>query len=74
MEDSDCNSFINELVSRYGNSAEISGSHESEFWQWLCPLLKDNGKLDCLMNSNRDDFYGAIRSVRENYSKKCKEL
>lgn len=82
-----CTEVLNEIISRYSKTKfeKMSGSDEEpqveteplesedEFWRWFCSEMKDSSFKKCLEISTREDFYGALKSVREEYKSRCKQ-
>lgn len=81
-----CTEILNEIISKYSRSkfetADVSGEEsevgeepketEEEFWNWFCSGMKDTNFKKCFLDSDREDFYGALKTVREQYESKCK--
>lgn len=81
-----CTEVINEIISRYSRvknyeegekkdqppEEETTRESESDFWGWFCESIKDSKFKKCFLDSDRDDFYGSMKSIREQYESKCK--
>lgn len=81
-----CNEVLNEIISRYSRAkfeengertseeSEIREGKETEtdFWSWFCEQMKDKNFKNCFENSDREDFYGSLKTIREEYPSRCK--
>lgn len=81
-----CTEILNEIISRFSKMKFEKNSiqegepqvkaepleSEGEFWNWFCKEMKDSKFKKCMESSTREDFYGALKTVREEYASKCK--
>ncbi len=84
----ECTEVLNEIISRYSKVAFEKGSKveeeknqpiqeegpatEEEFWTWFCSEMKDKGFKKCFEDTDRDDFYGSLATIRKEYEGRCK--
>lgn len=84
-----CTEVLNEIISRYSkiafekdtvkeeqHEAEAEDTEvetEEDFWTWFCGEMKTKSFKDCFVKNEREDFYGSLKTVRDEYESRCKD-
>lgn len=84
-EEKGCTEILNEIISRYSRIAfEKNGENplpevgnepietEKDFWDWFCGEMKNDKFKQCFLKNEREDFYGSLKVLREEYKTRCK--